>query len=72
MAKPKANIKEFAEKVERVLDFIIVQYEEEHGNYESPDLKILHDLKNEAANIHMGSVEIGISLDGLAEDIGSI
>lgn len=55
VATRKIQIKEFAERVERLCDFFIGKAVEETGRNGSPDLKILEDLKEDAANIQFSS-----------------
>ena len=49
--REKVNIREFAGRVERLLDFFITKYEDEFGRDGSEDLLELERLKEEAANI---------------------
>ena len=53
MSKPSIDIKDFARRVERLCDFFL-EHQEQDG---SDDLKVLHELKQEAADIqfHDGS-----------------
>ncbi len=50
MAK-RIEIKDFAERVERVCDFFIAKVSEETGRRESNDLRVIEDLKEDAANL---------------------
>lgn len=54
------DIKDFADRVERLCDFFIAKKSESTGRDGSKDLIILEDLKNDAADIHFGRVEIVI------------
>jgi hypothetical protein len=51
VVKRTLDLKEFARRVERLCDFFIAKRIEETGRDGSKDLKILEDLKQEAADI---------------------
>lgn len=59
------DIKDFAERVERLCDFFLAKVGEEDGRDGSPDIKIIEDLKHEAANIHMRGGYAVLSIQGL-------
>jgi len=52
------QIKEFAGRVERLCDFFIGKVAEETGKNESEDLKVLEDLKEDAADIQFGRIQL--------------
>lgn len=57
------DIEEFARTVEGVCDFLLSKFELIDG---SPDVKVIQDLKETAANIHMGGVgNAEVTLAGL-------
>ena len=63
MGKEEINIREFAERVERLCEFIFNQVDEKDG---SPDLIFVHKLREDAADIQFNrKVFSGISLIGL-------
>jgi hypothetical protein len=47
----KIDIEDFARRTERLCDFFLAKIEEQIGKNESGDLKVIEDLKEEAANI---------------------
>jgi hypothetical protein len=51
VSKKDIDIKEFAIRVERLCDFFISKKIEDTGKDGSEDLKVLEDLKNDAATI---------------------
>lgn len=66
--KRKVEIKEFAERVERMCDFLIGKVIEENGRDESNDLKIIEDLKEDAADIQFDRVHAGTkAIEGLSD-----
>ncbi len=68
MSKEKLDLKDFAARVERMCDFFITKYASNVGRDGSIDLKILEDLKEEAANIQFDKVDVGTEiLDGLSD-----
>ena len=67
---PDPDMIAFATKVERLCDFIILKFIDETTTDDSPDFKVLYDLKEEAADIVTGHTNIK-PLRGLAEAIGS-
>ncbi len=61
------NIREFAERVERLCDFLLSKKRDEGHVDGSDDIRVIQDLKEEAADIHMkGSVPTEETLEGLA------
>ena len=66
-ASRKIEIKEFARRVETLCDFFIAKYDREIGKDGSNDLKVLEDLKEDAADIHMDNAQIvSETLSGLS------
>jgi hypothetical protein len=59
------DIKEFAIKVERLCDFLLDRVVAEVGRTGDDDMKILEDLKEEAANIHMVYAPNSYAITGL-------
>jgi hypothetical protein len=59
--KEPVDIKDFARRVERLCDFFLDKLEEKDG---SDNLKVIQDLKDEAADIQFDKVDTGI-FDGL-------
>ena len=57
------DIQEFARRVETFCDFILGKIESHDG---SADLKVIEDLKNDAANIHMLKLA-PVPIEGLDE-----
>ncbi len=63
--KTQIEIKEFAERVERVCDFLLSKMEKRDG---SDDLKVIEDLKEDAADIQFNkAVVISETLNGLSD-----
>jgi hypothetical protein len=58
----KVEIRKFAEKVERLCDFLLSKYDLKD---DSSDIKVIEDLKEEAANIQFGWAAALETLDGL-------
>lgn len=54
----KIDIKEFASNVERMCDFFIDKYKDEVGRDGSDDLKVLEDLKDDAADIQTDNAHV--------------
>jgi hypothetical protein len=63
----KLEIKEFARRVERLCDFFIAQVRDEGQRDDSPNLKVLDELKEEAADIQFYYTETSESLKGLSD-----
>lgn len=64
----EVDIKKFAERVERLCDFLLDKMSIETGLTGSESQKILEDLKDDAANIKMfGGRMAEKTLDGLHE-----
>lgn len=63
MSQP-VDIKEFAIRVERLCDFFIAKHVMAHSRDGSEDLRILEDLKEDAANIQFSKE---ITIDGLKD-----
>ena len=63
----KLEIKEFARRVERVCDFFLSRVSEEEKRDDSPNLKIIDDLKEEAADIQAYYANTSESLKGLSD-----
>jgi hypothetical protein len=63
----KLEIKEFARRVERMCDFFLSKVSEEEKRDDSPSLKVLDELKDEAADIQFYYTETSESLKGLAD-----
>lgn len=62
------DISEFARRVESLCDFFIAKKTNESGRDGSDDLKVLEDLKNDAADIlHNKNVTTSETLSGLSE-----
>lgn len=61
------NIEDFARRVERMCDFILAKKGDETGRDGSPDLKVIEDLKEEAADLQFSIQPITETLDGLHE-----
>lgn len=58
MSTREVNIQEFAGKVERICDFVIAKLKNDGVSGESPDARVILDLKEEAADIATGRVKI--------------
>ena len=66
MVNPEVDIEDFALRVERLCDFLIGKKQEETGRDGSDDLKVLEDLKQDAANIQFGYKKmVSETLNGL-------
>ena len=63
----KLEIKEFARRVERMCDFLLSKVSEEEKRNDSPDLKVLDELKEEAADIQFYYAETSESLKGFSD-----
>lgn len=62
----KIDIKEFAQRVERLCDFLIAKRVMETGKDGSNDLRVVEDLKEDAADIQFEKVDLGVNvIDGL-------
>jgi hypothetical protein len=61
----KLEITDFARRVERLCDFFLNQVSREGQRDDSPNLKVLDDLKEEAADIQTYYKETSESLKGL-------
>ena len=60
------EIKEFAQRVERLCDFFLSRVSEETGRNGSNDQKVIEDLKEDAADIQCDRVQVkSETLDGL-------
>lgn len=57
----------FARRVERFCDFFLSQVSEEKQRDDSPNLKVIDDLKEEAADIQAYYKETSESLKGLSD-----
>jgi hypothetical protein len=55
-----------------VCDFLIDEYAKKAGRDGSDDLKVLEDLKNEAADIQAGRTTVDVPLIGLADAVKDI
>lgn len=64
------EIVDFAERVERLCDFFLAKHKRDGSN----DLKIIQNLKEEAADIHFGRVRVVTegSLDGLYDYMNGV
>jgi hypothetical protein len=61
----EVDVQEFARRVERVCDFFLSRIQEKDG---SADLRVIQDLKEDAADLQFAYNEIGYtSLSGLKE-----
>lgn len=58
MSTREINIQEFARKVERICDFVIAKMKNEGMDADSNDARVILDIKEEAADIHMGKAKI--------------
>lgn len=64
----KIDLKDFAMRVERLCNFFIAQGTAQTGRDGSDDLRVLEDLKEEAADIQFDRVQIvSGSLQGLSD-----
>jgi hypothetical protein len=73
VATKDLDIKTFAERVERLCDFFIGQIVEESGRNGSEDLKVLEDLKEDAADISCDRVPIiSQTIAGLREYMNGV
>lgn len=63
----KLEIRDFARRVERLCDFFLARISEEENRDDSPNLKVLDELKEEAADIQFYYTETSESLKGLSE-----
>lgn len=69
----EVNVQTFAERVERLCDFLLSKMGEETGRIGSDSQKILEDLKDDAANIQMfGARMTTKTLDGLSDFMSGI
>lgn len=67
------NIKRFAEQVERLCDFLVDRISEETGRNGSEDLKIIEQIREDAANLQFkGSGIASETIHGLADYISGI
>jgi hypothetical protein len=59
------DLKDFAQRVERLCDFILDRTEERNG---STDLRVIEDLKQEAADIQFEQLQPAtITVEGLSD-----
>lgn len=58
MEKRTIDVKEFARNIERLCDFLIERTTDEVGYIESRDLRVLSDLKEDAADIQCDRVSL--------------
>lgn len=65
-----AELKVFAEKVERMCDFFINKAHEEKVDVK--EINVLHEIKQQAADIATGKDELKHSFSGLAEAVGAL
>lgn len=73
ITKRGIELKEFARRVERLCDYFIARAHEEIGRDGSKDLKILEDLKEDAADIQFDRTTItSETLDGLYDYMNSV
>lgn len=70
MTQQYVNITKFAERVERLCDFVLKQIDPEEKNG-SEDLKVIEDLKQDAANIQFNRSGGG-SFKGLHDFMNNI
>lgn len=62
------EIREFAERVERLCDFLLGKLSSENGRNGTADIVIIEQLKDDAADIHTGNVKvIAETLTGLSD-----
>jgi len=59
LAQRSLDIREFARRVERLCDFFLAKVSEETGRTGSSDIKVIEDLKEDAADIQSDRVTIG-------------
>lgn len=60
------EIKDFAERVERLCDFFLAKVSEETGRDGSADIRVIEDLKLTASDIAMRSGDVAtMSIQGL-------
>lgn len=61
------DLKEFARDVERLCDFLIDKVSKESGRDGSPDIVVIEDLKEVAADIQFGKIGVTTeTLEGLS------
>lgn len=73
MPQKTLDIREFAERVERLCDFFLNRVSEETGRTGSDDIKVIEDIKEDAADIASDRVKIGSeTLFGLSEYMAGI
>jgi len=70
MSDKGINVKEFASRVERLCDFFIDQAIEDPEVMTKNDIRVLQNLKEEAADIQF--TRKPINLDGLQEYMGGL
>jgi hypothetical protein len=56
------DIQEFARRVETLCDFLI----DKADRNGSDDLRVIQDLKEDAADIHMNKTMVNVTLEGLS------
>lgn len=62
----KVDVEEFATRVERLCDFFLSKISEESARNGSVDVKVLEDLKEDAANLQFNQgQQVAGALDGL-------
>lgn len=69
----KIDVKAFAERTERLCDFLLAKLAEEKGMHGSPDQLVLQDLKEEAATIQAFGIKASLeTLDGLSDYMAGV
>jgi predicted Ser/Thr protein kinase len=64
----KIELKDFARDVERLCDFLLDKMSIEHGRIDSVDQRVIHDLKDKAADIQFDRIQVvSETLSGLAD-----
>lgn len=72
MTQQFVNITKFAERVERLCDFFLAKISEEAGTDNTNDLKVINDLKQDAANIQFNRSGTKETLTGLYDYMNGV
>jgi hypothetical protein len=68
VAQTSIELDEFARRVERLCDFLLDKIDKKSG---SMDLRVIQDLKEDAANIQFGQAISEASFEGLADYVNA-
>ena len=62
------DVAEFASRVERLCDYLLNKVRDEKAMDGSSDLRVIHDLRNDAADLSLGhGAPVSANLEGLSD-----